>query len=363
MFQDSLLHVVDDALASGVDVRCILSPEHGFRGDHQAETGDPVYYTDGATGLPVISAYALNATELASALSALGVTTIWTDMQDVGTRLYTFVWTMYEAMLAASLFGARFVVTDRPNPLNGLLVGGPLLNVSCCASGYGRVPITHVHGMTIGEMALLFNDYIGTTTGARVLSLEVVRTEGWQRGMAWEQTGLLWVPPSPNIPTPESALAYAATVFIEATTVAEGRGTTTPFSLFGAPFLNASALASLLNKGGPYSAFRAAYFNPSFSKYNGTDCSGVQWMRRVEPSFGVAMSVLAALRDLSGENFAWDGSWFGHPGTELIDQYAGTPELRKRLDAGQSAAEVAAAFSADASDFREARRPYLLYPE
>ena len=139
MSQDTLAHIVDDALAAGVDIRCILSPEHGFRGDHQAETGDPLIYTDVETGLPVISAYRLEPPELAVAMAELGVDCVLVDMQDVGVRLYTFIWTMYSTMEAALLLPSiRFVVTDRPNPLGGVLVDGPMINLTCCASGYGR---------------------------------------------------------------------------------------------------------------------------------------------------------------------------------------------------------------------------------
>jgi uncharacterized protein YbbC (DUF1343 family) len=378
VFQDSLVHIVDDALAAGVNVTCILSPEHGFRGDHQAETGDPLVYLDAQSGLPVLSAYELQPPELAAALLRFGVDCLLVDLQDVGVRLYTFVWTMYGAMEAAQLLGNgfRFVIADRPNPLGGLLIDGPLLNVTCCASGYGRAAIPHVHGLTIGELGLFFNATLASarasapsTSGAGVPDLVVVKALGWRRHEEWAATGLVWVPPSPNLPTPLSALAYGATVFIEATTVAEGRGTTTPFTLFGAPFLSAPALAARLNHGTQSndtkvndSQFRAAYFNPTFSKYNGTDCAGVQWVRDVAPLFAAAAQVLVALRDLSPPGaFQWDGSWFGHPGPELIDEYAGTPALREMVDSGATAAEISDAFAGDAKAFRETRAAFLLY--
>jgi len=372
VIQDTLDHIVDDSVASGVNVACILSPEHGFRGDHQAETGDPLFYIDEQTGLPVLSAYKMQPSEMASALSKLGVDCILVDLQDVGVRLYTFVWTMYAVMEAAQLFGSgfRFVIADRPNPLGGVLVDGPLLNVSCCASGYGRVAITHVHGLTIGELGLFFNASLAATLepGAGMPELVVVKAEGWRRHQQWEDTGLAWVPPSPNLPTPLSSLAYGATVFIEATTVAEGRGTTTPFTLFGAPFLGAPALAVALNNGTSTNetdhraSFRAAYFNPTFSKYNGTDCAGVQWVRDVAPLFSLAALVLVTLRDISPPGaFQWNGSWFGHPGTELIDEYAGTPAFREMIDNGSTALEIASAFIDDVKAFRETRAAFLLY--
>lgn len=263
----------------------------------------------------------------------------------------------------------RFVVADRPNPLGGDLVEGPLLDVACCASGYGYLPIPHLHGMTMGELARLFDSYLPH----RLSDLRVVATTGWHRGMQWDATGLVWIPPSPNLPTFLSALAYGATVFIEATTVAEGRGTTTPFTLFGAPFINASALAAAVGIGGGSGGassgsrrgealFRQAYFEPTFSKYNGTDCAGVQWLRDVSPRFQWAVRILRALRAAAAppSAFAWDGSWFGHPGSELIDEYAGTPRLREMLDAGAGEAEILAAFAPEARAFRAARQPFLL---
>ena len=147
---------------------------------------------------------------------------------------------MFKMMQAVARVGnnpVRFIVADRPNPLGGLLVSGPLLNITCCASGYGRAPITHIHGMTIGELALFFN--AGGLIKPAIAHLEVLPLTGWTREMTWEHTGLSWVPPSPNIPTAKSVIAYAASVFLEATTISEGRGTTTPFQIFGAPFLDA----------------------------------------------------------------------------------------------------------------------------
>jgi uncharacterized protein YbbC (DUF1343 family) len=243
-------------------------------------------------------------------------------------------------------------------------VDGPLLNVSCCESGYGRAPITHVHGMTIGELALFFKDDINETYNHTVEDLVVVKMEGWRRSMTWESTLLEWIPPSPNLPTPSSSMAYGATVFVEATTIAEGRGTTLPFTLFGAPFLDANVLASQLNQhlNPSHSFFRAAYFSPSFSKYNNTDCAGVQWVRGIQPLFTSGVEILVTLKEVSPPStFVWDGSWFGHPGSQLIDEYAGTPLLRERIDAGWSTQDIIASFADDVQEFVQSRQTYLLY--
>ncbi len=186
-------------------------------------------------------------------LNEMQIEAVVVDMQDVGVRLYTFIWTMYNLMqaVADANLKIKFLVCDRPNPISGNFITGPLLNLTCCASGYGRSPITHVHGMTIGELALYFNSPVDGVTAAGqgfiyppIRDLQVLTMDGWRREMMWRDTGLPWVVPSPNIPTPGSAEAYVSTVFLEATSAAEGRGTTTPFQLFGAPFVN--ALVSLL---------------------------------------------------------------------------------------------------------------------
>ena len=263
IFADTLEHLVDAMhrdlrAAANASLLAVLSPEHGFRGDHQAEHGDR-QYVDPSTGLPVWPAYSLPIANITAALRSLSVESIVVDMQDAGVRLYTFIWTMYKVMSAAAAMGARLVVLDRPNPLGGDdgAVAGPLLNMSCCSSGYGMAPIAHQHGLTIGEIATLFAERLGT-------SVDVVKMRGWSRGMRWRDTGLVWISPSPNLPFPQSADSYPATVFLEATTVAEGRGTTTPFTLFGAPWLNAQALARRLNRDvDPTGAqFRAAWFTP-----------------------------------------------------------------------------------------------------
>jgi uncharacterized protein YbbC (DUF1343 family) len=377
VFQDSLTHIVDEMTAyskskegDSWDVVAILGPEHGFRGDLQAETGDPRVYIDTATNLPVYSAYSIDPVELAKILDAMEVTAVVVDMQDVGVRLYTFIWTMYDVMTAVSKMqnkATKFIVLDRPNPIGGDVVSGPLLNETCCSSGYGKYPIPHVHGMTIGELANLFGV-------PQSVDVNIVKMTGYDdRSRLWRDLDLVWVPPSPNLPTPDSVLAYPVTVFIEATTVAEGRGTTTPFQMFGAPFLSSFQLAADLNNPAlglcvsDFMCFRASAFNPTFSKYNGTVCNGVQWIGSRSPYgddyFYQAVAILQVLMRESGDEFVWDGSWFGHPGTKLIDEYAGTPLLREALDKGSelSARQIADMFVPDQLQFRESRKPFLLY--
>lgn len=223
-----------------LDIVAIFGPEHGFRGEKQAETGDNLVYIDEQTKLPVFSAYNMNPDQISTVLETMNITAVLVDMQDVGVRLYTFIWTMYDVMVACgrdNIYGkVSLIVCDRPNPLGGLLVNGPMLNMSCCRSGYGEYPIPHIHGLTIAELAVLFN----TSPEINLPSQNIIpiKMNKWQRHMLWKDTELAWIPPSPNIPTPQTAMAYGATVFLEATTISEGRGTTTPFEIFGAPFLD-----------------------------------------------------------------------------------------------------------------------------
>lgn len=392
-------HVVDDlAKTRPQEMKVILGPEHGFRGNLQAETGrdessffvvggksnwyyhlgDPPFYIDDYTGLPVISAYSLSTDQLVEYFREYRITCVLVDMQDVGVRLYTFIWTMYKVMTAFATYGKednfqpKLIVADRPNPNGGVLVDGPMLNMSF-ASGYARVPIPFIHGMTIAELSLYFNTFIEP----RFENIEVIKMENWRRSMLFYETGLNWVPPSPNLPTIFSAIVYGATVFIEGTTVSEGRGTCTPFTIFGAPFYSAHTIANYFNTlfgcSSHLPCFRAAYYQPTFQKYNNTMIEGIhyverpEWIERSEfvlRNFTSAVAVLKALKDLSEEEgaFQWDGSWFGHPGTELVDQYAGTDQLHLMIDAGSSVKEIVDYFTPEREQFNQnIRQKYLLY--
>lgn len=376
---DTLEHVVDAlARAHNVNLAAILAPEHGFRGDRQAEHGDPKPYIDPATGIWVHSVYRKDTAALARTLSGLDVVLV--DIQDVGTRLYTFVWTLFALMRAATTLARppTFLIADRPNPLGGLAVEGPLLNTSCCASRYGLAAIPHRHGLTVGEAALFFAATLESANRSQpALNVSVARLIHWRRSYLFRQTGLPWLPPSPNLPTADSAIAYAATVFVEATTASEGRGTTTPFQLIGAPFLNASRFARRLEHGEPPSRskpsapptshhWRSAFFIPTWFKWNGSACAGAELVRPSSTGlFRQGVHLLAALRSLAHppSAFAWDGSWFGQPGTVLVDRYAGTPRLRELFDEGKSPDDIADAFEAEAAAFAETRKPYLLYED
>jgi uncharacterized protein YbbC (DUF1343 family) len=357
-------------------LKAVLAPEHGFRGTQQAEHGDPAEYVDADTGLTVFSVYRRNRSEICHIYERTNASSVLVDIQDVGTRLYTFIWTLYDLMEAAASMPRppTFVIADRPNPLGGSVVAGPVLNVSCCSSRYGRLPIPHIHGMTVGELARLFAHSLGD----RAPSLHVVSMKGWRRAYSYDQlVHLPWLSPSPNLPTIASSISYPVTVWLEATTqFTEGRGTSLPFSLVGAPKLNGSTLAARLNRGEAMqlgrapdhlmnAMWRSSPFIPTWWKFNGTSCGGVQLVRPPLTSlFSTGLHLLTALRDASeSRRIIWDGSWFGQPGAQLIDRYAGTPHLREMIDRGATAAEIESAFEAESAEFEKYRQPFLLYDQ
>ncbi|MFJ6352162.1 exo-beta-N-acetylmuramidase NamZ domain-containing protein [Streptomyces sp. NPDC092046] len=344
-------HIVDVMHADErVDLVAVFGPEHGFRGTAQAG-GSEGRYDDPATGLPVYDTYLKSGAPLADVFTASGVDTVVFDIQDVGARFYTYIWTLYDCMVAASLAGKRFVVLDRPNPVTGRSALGPVLD-RAYATFVGREPIAQAHGMTVAELARLFNgEFL-----EQPVELETVTATGWRRGEFFGTTGLPWVPPSPNMPTPDTALVYAGTCLFEGTNLSEGRGTTRPFELLGAEGIDGrwAAAANALDL--PGVRFREAYFAPTFSKFQGKTVGGLQLMVHDPAAFdpvrtGIALLVTAR-RSWSG--FAWrPDNW--------IDKLTGSSRVRTLIDAGASADEVAADWEAGLAAFRAVRREYLLY--
>ncbi|MCX5413615.1 DUF1343 domain-containing protein [Streptomyces sp. NBC_00059] len=334
-----------------VDLTAVFGPEHGFRGTAQAG-GSEGRYDDPATGLPVYDTYLKSGQPLADVFTTSGVDTVVFDIQDAGARFYTYIWTLYDCMEAAALAGKRFVVLDRPNPVTGRAALGPVLDPAF-GTFVGRREISQAHGMTVAELALLFD---GEFLTARPLELDVVRMSGWRRSDFFDETGLPWVPPSPNMPTPETALVYPGTCLFEGTNLSEGRGTTRPFELLGAEGVDHrwAAAANALEL--PGVAFREAYFAPTFSKFQGRTVGGVQVHVQDREVFdpvrtGIALLVTAK-RSWSG--FAWRAdNW--------IDKLTGNTRVRTMIDAGADTDEVVGAWSADLAAFRAKRKKYLLY--
>eukprot|EP01105_Mastigella_eilhardi_P001727 TRINITY_DN1208_c0_g1_i3.p1 TRINITY_DN1208_c0_g1~~TRINITY_DN1208_c0_g1_i3.p1 ORF type:complete len:330 (+),score=53.25 TRINITY_DN1208_c0_g1_i3:24-1013(+) len=259
--------------ACGVAVAALFAPEHGIASAVQDAT-HVGYMVDKATGLPVYSLYDAHTREPSSEqLSKVDV--VLCDIQDVGVRFYTFVWTLCHLIQAAGKAGVRVVVLDRPNPLGGTSVRGPLL-LPKFASFVGRYPICLQHGMTMGEIAKMMNERWNPTPA----QLEVVRCSGWSRDMRWNETGLMWVPPSPNMPHVSTVEHYPGSCFIEGTTLSEGRGTALPFEVTGAPWIDGEQLAAELNaetvlRENYGAAFRPHCFTPQSSKWANTACEGI----------------------------------------------------------------------------------------
>ncbi|MFH8930481.1 exo-beta-N-acetylmuramidase NamZ domain-containing protein [Streptomyces pristinaespiralis] len=344
-------HIVDVMHADDrVGLVAVFGPEHGFRGTAQAG-GSEGRYDDPATGLPVYDTYLKSGQPLADIFTASGVDTVVFDIQDAGARFYTYIWTMFDCMQAAALAGKRFVVLDRPNPVTGRAALGPVLD-KAFATFVGREPISQAHGMTVAELALLFNgEFL-----SRPVELDIVRMSGWRRGDFFDDTGLPWVPPSPNMPTPDTALVYSGTCLFEGTNLSEGRGTTRPFELLGAEGIGPAWAEAANGLGLAGVHFREAYFAPTFSKWQGKTVGGVQLHVHDRRSFdpvraGIGLLVTAK-RSWSG--FAWrSDNW--------IDKLTGSTRVRTLIDAGADTDEVVGAWDDDLAAFRAVRKRYLRY--
>jgi uncharacterized protein YbbC (DUF1343 family) len=342
----------------GARLTAIFGPQHGFRSDVQENMIETGHARDALRRVPLYSLYSETREPTAEMLRDVDLLVV--DLQDVGTRIYTYIYTMANCLVAAKKHGITVIVCDRPNPIGGDAVEGPML-VPGFESFVGLYPLPMRHGMTIGELARLFNDAFGI--GA---DLEVVTMEGWSRGMYFDETGIPFVLPSPNIPTLDSAIVYPGTVLFEGTNVSEGRGTTKPFELLGAPWVDAERFTDGMNALAlPGVRFRPAVFEPTFHKHAHTSCGGCQIhvldraaFRPVEA--GVAL--IAAFRAADPDRFRWRDPPYEYEHTLLpIDILAGSSELREQIEAGVPARDIARGWGASTAGFVERRKPFLLY--
>ena len=353
------VHVVDRVRAAdGVTLGAIFGPQHGFRSDLQDNMIESPHGHDDTRRVPVYSLYSETREPTAQMLGGLDVLVI--DLQDIGARIYTFVYTMANCLIAARRHGVPVVVCDRPNPIGGLEVEGALL-----APGFesfvGQYAIPMRHGMTIGELARLFNEHFGI--GA---DLEVVTMDGWRRADYGDEAGAPWIMPSPNMPTLDTAIVYPGAVLLEGTLASEGRGTTRPFEVVGAPWVQAEAFADRLNGHAlPGVVFRPVVFEPTFQKHHGVTCGGCQLHvtdRRAFPSVVAGVAVIEELRRADPTSFAWRPPPYEYEHRLMpIDILAGESTLRLAIDAGGSAESIAAGWRADEDAFRATRAPFLLY--
>lgn len=352
------VHVVERAEAAGVTVGALFGPQHGFRSDLQENMIESAHAEDGRRRVPIYSLYSETREPTEAMLAGLDALVI--DLQDVGTRIYTYIYTMANCLRACARHGLPAVVCDRPNPIGGVAVEGPMLEAGF-ESFVGQYPIPMRHGMTIGEIARLFNDHFGI--GAK---LEVVRMTGWSREQFFDETGLPFVLPSPNIPTLDSAIVYPGTVLFEGTNVSEGRGTTKPFELIGAPWVEPESFAASLNALGlPGVHFRPALFEPTFHKHAKVSCGGVQIhitdRRTIQPVL-VGVALLQAFMRTGGDQFAWRQPPYEYEyRLAPIDILAGSSDLREQLERGDAALAIAQSWQSSVQAFNAIRERYLLY--
>jgi uncharacterized protein YbbC (DUF1343 family) len=357
-----LLHIVDLMLADpAIDLVALFGPQHGFRSDVQdnmIESPHTEFETGAKKRVPLYSLY--SDTREPTEAMLRDVDTLVIDLQDIGTRIYTYMYTMTNCMRAARTHGVKVVVCDRPNPIGGIEVEGITLEPGN-ESFVGQFPIPTRHGMTMAELATLFNEHFGI--GADV---EVVTMEGWQRPMHWDDTGLPWVMPSPNIPTLDSAIAFPGTVHIEGTNASEGRGTTRPFELVGAPWVRAEAFAGRLNaRGLPGVYFRPVIFEPTFQKHARVACGGCQIHVRDRLAFRpvlTGMAIIDEIRASDPASFAWKQPPYEYEHDKVpIDVIAGSSSFRHAIDAGDRAEQIAERWQTSVGTFRSLQQPYLLY--
>ena len=348
--------------ANGLELVRLFAPEHGLFGE--AQDMQPVdSATHAATGLPVSSLYGSDPSSLRPATEDLeGLDAIVCDVQDVGSRYYTFVYTVSYLMEAAREAGIPLVVLDRPNPIGGREVEGPVLDPAL-SSFVGRYPLPVRHGLTVGELSRLFNEEFGIGC-----ELRVVPMSGWRRSMQFEDTGLCWTPPSPNMPGPDTARVYPGGCLIEGTNLSEGRGTTRPFEWFGAPWVDSMRLVRVLrDRALPGALFRAASFWPTFHKHSETTCHGVQVIVADRERFRPFATYLAALQEIRRQNpeaFDWRREPYEFEKDRLaIDLLLGRPELRPMLESDATLQELESSWAAALDRFVELRRRFLLYPD
>ncbi len=361
----SLRHAADLlAAAPGVCLETIFGPEHGWLGQAQDMQAVAKPARARRRGPRAVSLYGKTAASLRpdpKDLRDLDVLVI--DLQDVGSRYYTFQATMLYCLEAAQAAGVRTLVLDRPNPLGGERIEGPGLRRGFESFvGAHNVPIRH--GLTIGELARLYQ----AERNLRRADLEIVPCQGWARAMTFDATGLPWVLPSPNMPTLDTALVYPGQCLIEGTNLSEGRGTTRPFELCGAPWLDGVALAAQLRETAPPGVvFRPAWFKPGFQKWSGQLCGGVQLHpndRALFQPVRTSLALLAAARELSDNRFRWRTEAYEFVEKPIaIDLLFGSSRERLALEAGAPWQEIAAPWKQEETEFRERRRPLLLYPE
>ena len=342
----------------GTNLTAIFAPQHGYFGELQANMIESDDFIDAHLGIPVFSLYGRTRQPTKAMLQHIDILII--DLQEVGTRVYTFGATLALCLKAARDHDTKVVVLDRPNPIDGKQIEGNLLEPEL-RSFVGHFPIPMRHGLTMAEMALLFNGAFGIHA-----HLEVYAMKGWNRSMRFRETGLYWVPPSPNLPTPESTQVYPGQVILEGTNLSEGRGTTTPFELWGSPYLkNELVLEYLADTELPGLVLRPARFQPSFDKWRGQICSGFQ-IHVSDPEayrpYVTSLTLIQAVLATHPEEFSWSPPPYEYEFRRLpIEIILGSADVHRQLEAGAVVSDLEQSWQPQLRDFRELCAPYLLY--
>lgn len=339
-------------------LKALLGPQHGYGGEDQDNMVETPHSHDETLNIPVFSLYAESRNPDAAMFDLIDILII--DLQDVGARVYTFASTMLNCLKAAAKCGKRVVILDRPNPLGGDVVEGNLLQPELF-SFVGPYSLPMRHGLTIGEMARIFNHLFELDC-----DLEIIPMQGWQRNMLWDQTGLRWTMPSPNMPLPQTAQVYPGQVIWEGTNLSEGRGTCRPFEIFGAPFLDTKAIKKMLDTGAGTGCYLQEYqFRPTFHKWAGELCHGFM-IHILDPHayqpYYTSLALLQAIMDLHQRDFAWKQPPYEYEYKKKpIDIIMGNSSLRRGLESGKPLHLIRGGWLPELESYVSWRRPYLLY--
>ncbi|MBU8921654.1 MAG: DUF1343 domain-containing protein [Bacteroidales bacterium] len=357
-----LTHIIDRSLENNIRLICLFGPQHGLKGDTQANMIEWEGYVHPKVSIPVHSLY--GKTRVPTTEMLAGLDTVLIDLPDIGARPYTYIWTAALMVKECARLGISVMVADRPNPLGGTMVEGQVLSDEY-RSFVGLYPLTLRHGMTIGEILSMIN-----TTEDFGCDLEIVKMEGWTRDMSWNDTGQPWVLPSPNMPTPDTAIVYPGMVFLEATNISEGRGTTRPFEILGAPWIDGKKLAeTILETGVEGAGFRPMEFIPAWDKYEKELCGGIQ-IHVTDPDVfrpvRTTTKLIQTIARLYPDRFEWLDPPYEYDEIHMpIDILSGGPQLRKAVDAAAAQTEelntLFDLWGNDEEEFIKTRSPFLLY--
>ena len=350
-------HAIPALLKKNFKIACILAPEHGLWASKQDQIKEG-HTVDPATGLKIYSLYQFNKKPTATMLRDIDAVVY--DVQDIGTRYYTFIWTMALAMEACSRAGKKCIILDRPNPLGGEIMEGPVLDPAY-RSFVGLYPLPVRHGMTVGEIALwLAANHIPN------VDLDIIKMKGWQRSMWFEDTGLSWVLPSPNMPTVDTAVVYPGMCLFEGTRLSEGRGITRPFELFGAPWIDPELLVREMRKEKLAGCIlRPTYFQPTFHKFAGKRCGGCQihvTSRHEFRSFKTALALLRTIWRLYPKQAKWRRPPYEDEARLMpFDILAGNGYIRTLIQDGVTVRSLENRWQKHLNQFQQEREPFLLY--